>query len=119
MERNLSPMRPANLTAIVLSWLLFCASGAAQSESPSPLRDSVPQGVAGKDVIPISVSGAIDRALRHNLGIIVTGSEARVARAERLRALADLLPNVRADVTETVQQRNIAAFGFGGFPGVP
>jgi len=83
------------------------------------LFGSVPQGSATDNVLPLSVSDAIDRALNYNLGPILSEQDARASRAERLRTLSDLLPKVSASVNETVQQVNLAAFGFSSFPGVP
>src|SRR5207237_4477964 len=54
----------------------------------------------------------------YNLGGILSEQETRVASAARVRALSELLPKMNAGVTETVQQINLAAFGFSGFPGV-
>jgi outer membrane protein TolC len=109
-------MRQVPLTAIVFG--LLCATVSAQSAQQfSNVRESVPQGTASRDVVSISLSNAIDRALRYNLGMFVSESETRVARSERMRALADLLPNVRLAVTEDAQQINLAAYGFNGFAG--
>src|SRR5262249_35415218 len=77
------------------------------------------EGTATRDMLTLSVSDAIDRALKYNLGAIISEQESRVSRAARLRALSDLLPKATASVTQTVQQINLAAFGFTGFPGTP
>jgi outer membrane protein TolC len=110
--------------------LTFTSSAFAQEPEPEirkprsvniqqTLSGSVSQGTATGAVIPLSMGEAIDRALKYNLGSIITDQETRVARAARLRTLSELLPKINAGVTETVQQINLAAFGFGGFPGVP
>lgn len=105
--------------------LMFAWSSVAEAQqtrtgniSPTFLG-SVSQGALTGTVIPLSIPDAIDRALKYNLGTIISDQETRVARAARLRALSDLLPKVNGGVTETVQQINLAAFGFGGFPGTP
>src|SRR5262249_41511614 len=120
-EGDLGLMKVVFLSATILWCALFCPDLPAQNrianEAPS-LRDSVPHGRAISEVIPLTLSDAIDDAVRYNLGMLVSDTETRVAKAERVRALADLLPDVRVGVTETVQQINIAAFGFTGFPGV-
>jgi hypothetical protein len=36
-----------------------------------------------------------------------------------VRALSELLPKISTSVGESVQQTNLAVFGFSGFPGVP
>src|SRR5207253_764089 len=55
---------------------------------------------------------------KYNLGGIIADEETRVSTAAHLRALSRFLPKVDADVTETVQQIDLAAFGFSGFPGL-
>ncbi len=105
--------------------LMFAWSGLAKAQQtrtgniPQTLFGSVPQGMPTGAVVPLSIAEAIDRALKYNLGTIISEQETRVARAARLRALSDLLPKVNGGVTETIQQINLAAFGFGGFPGSP
>jgi len=42
----------------------------------------------------------------------------RSAQGARLRVLSELLPNLKARVSDTGQQVNLAAFGFGGLPGI-
>ena len=109
-------MRSAILYAILFAGLLVTPA-TAQRQLPPVLFESIPEGPATAGEISLSISDAIDRALRYNLGMVTSETETRAARAQHLRALSDLLPNVRAGVTETIQQINLAAFGFGGFPG--
>src|SRR2546421_8116056 len=105
--------------------LLVLFSGLAQAQqtrdaafSPN-LFGSVSQGTAAANPIPLSIADAIERALKYNLGSIITGQETQVSRAARVRALSELLPKINGTVTETVEQINLAAFGFSSFPGVP
>ena len=110
---------------IAILLLVFFFAGLAGAQQPdigsvSPaLFGSVTPATSTSGVISLSISDAIDRALKYNLGMIVSEQESRISRASRLRALSDLLPKVSAGVTETVQQINLNAFGFGGFPGSP
>jgi len=112
---------PCSLTLL----FVFFSSFAEAQQQPRggnltpTLFGSVSQGVPTRTSIPLSISDAIDRALKYNLGSIISEQETRTARAQRLRSLADLLPRVTGGVTETVEQINLAAFGFGGFPGQP
>jgi outer membrane protein TolC len=80
----------------------------------STFLGGVPSGTPTATVEKITVIGAIVRALEHNLGVLV--AEQGVGRAEgaRWRALCELLPNINGRVSETRQQINLAAFGFGG-----
>src|SRR5438445_13403206 len=57
---------------------------------------SVPTGAATPDVLPLSLSDAIARGLKYNLGVVTSGQNIRASRAARLRALSQLLPNVTA-----------------------
>ena len=79
---------------------------------------SVSQGQATPGTIQLTIADAIDRALKYNLGGIIADQETRVSTAAHLRALSRFLPKVDADVTETVQQIDLAAFGFSGFAGL-
>lgn len=78
--------------------------------------------ISGKPVdsdLPLSLQQAIDRGLEYNLGLFVSTQQARAARASRLESLSDLLPKIRGRVTESVQQINLAAFGFPPNPQIP
>jgi outer membrane protein TolC len=86
---------------------------------PDALRGSVPEGPAGGTTLPLSLSNAIDRGLRQNLGLLVGDQSTRIADAARRIALSALLPTVDGRVSETSQMVNLAAFGFSGFPGIP
>ena len=50
-------------------------------------------------------------ALRYNLGVIEEGANNRAARAQRLRALSNLLPQVSAGISENAAQANRASLG--------
>jgi outer membrane protein TolC len=105
---------------LIFAWCdLAGAQPTRTGNIPPAFLGSVVQGPATGTVIPLSISDAIDRALKYNLGTIISDQETRVARASRLRALSELLPKVNGGVTETVQQINFAAFGFGGLTGTP
>lgn len=82
------------------------------SSADNPLLGSVPQGQATAEIIPITLLGAIDRGLKFNLGLILSQQGSASAEAQRVRALAELLPNFTARVGESVQQINLEAFGF-------
>lgn len=62
-------------------------------------------------VIKLGVLDAIDRGLKHNLGLLLSQEETGTARAQHWRNLSLLLPNVTFRSTETVQRINLAAFG--------
>jgi outer membrane protein TolC len=79
---------------------------------PNPFLGSEPEGKATGDVLQIDFEEAIDRGLRNNLGLLLAGDQAQVARGERWKELSDLLPNVSARLQENVQTQSLAALGF-------
>jgi outer membrane protein TolC len=108
--------------SVFLLIVLYSQVGQAEQTranvSPN-LFGSVSEGKPTSGPISLSVADAIGRALKYNLGPILAEQETRVSSAARVRALSELLPKVNAGVTQTVQQLNLAAFGFTSFPGVP
>jgi outer membrane protein TolC len=85
----------------------------------NPYFGGVPTGTLQPGEIPLSLSAAIDRGLKYNLALLLAREDTRDARGARWKALADLLPNVSTETSESRQQVNLAAFGFSGLPGVP
>jgi outer membrane protein TolC len=84
-----------------------------QSQSPQ-LQQFNGSGIVDKPVpgiIKLSILDAIDRGIKHNLGLLLSQQQTEAARAQRWRNLSYLLPNVTVKSSETVQQTNLAAFG--------
>src|SRR5947209_1025487 len=69
-------------------------------------------------VIQLSLLDSIDRGLKHNLGLLLSQQQSEQARAQYRRQLAGLLPNIVGNVSETVNQINLAAFGIPLPPGL-
>ena len=120
------------MRAVLLSLVLLLApaiglSPAAAQEQPSrqpgmitsPFMGGVPLGTPTSEPIAISILDAINRALEHNLGLLL--SEDGVGRAGGMQKLAmsGLLPNVRGYVSESRQVLNLAAYGFPLPAGIP
>ena len=84
----------------------------AAMQGDQSFQGSVPQGTASATPIALSLSEAIQRGLRANLGLLTNQESDREARAQRLRALAGLLPNVNGQVSWTEQQINLQSLGF-------
>jgi len=84
-------------------------------------QGSIPTGAPTKDPLPLSLDEAIRRGLTYNLGAIGAEQTEREARARRLQALAQLLPDLNGFISGTVQQTNLAAIGFSPstFPDIP
>lgn len=80
--------------------------------SQSPFQGSAPEGDANPDVLQIDFKGAIDRALRTNLGLLLATDQTEAARGARWRELSELLPNIGGRVQENVQTESLAALGF-------
>lgn len=126
---------------------LFCGNAAAQggfgrqrgegeatpnAPSPSPLNPaatistqdsfsgSVAQGEVRPESIPLSFKDALNMALRNNLGLLLQSDASLAARGQKWKELSDLLPNVRAAVSENASQVNLAAQGLRfNLPGLP
>jgi outer membrane protein TolC len=79
---------------------------------------SMPVGKATAGVMDLSLKDAIERGLKYNLAILLGDQETRSARGVRWKALSSLLPDVTAQASESIQQINLHAFGFPGFPGI-
>ena len=81
---------------------------------------SVPTGAPSGTVLQLSLSDALDRGLKYNLGVIESDVRTRTSRADRLRSLNELLPNVDASISQTVEQVNLRALGLKlPIPGFP
>ena len=63
------------------------------------------------EVLKISILDAIDRGIRHNLGLLLSQEQTQAARAQYRHSLSALLPNVAGRATDSIQQINLAAFG--------
>jgi hypothetical protein len=70
------------------------------------------------DVLKISILDAIDRGIRHNLGLLLSQEQTQAARAQYRRSLSALLPNVTGRASDSIQQINLAAFGIPLPPGL-
>lgn len=91
-------------------------SGSVNTVNPSiqvqgSYHGSTQNGTAAKESLALSLEEAIQRGLRYNLGSIGSADAAQMARAQRLSAVAQLLPDVNGHVLETVEQINLAAMG--------
>jgi outer membrane protein TolC len=134
-------VRAALLVPVILILLLGCAGAvspaAAQGQVPppsqappaptrapslvtaNPFLGGVPAGTATSNTLLLSILDAINRALEHNLGVLMAQEGVGRARGTRWRALSGLLPTVNGRVAETRQEVNLSAFGFPLPPGIP
>ena len=95
------------------------AQGDAQlGASANPFMGSAPRGTATTTPIPLSVRDAVERALQHNLGLLLQEEAVKTAHGARWRALASLLPEVSASASSVKQVINLDAYGFPGDPSI-
>src|SRR6202167_6815507 len=80
--------------------------------SQSPFTGSEPEGKASPEVLQLSFQEAIDRGLRNNLGLLLSGGQTIMARGERWKELSNLLPDLEAHFQENVETVNLETFGF-------
>ena len=91
----------------------------SQVDNPAGLLSgSTPSGQLTPGILPLTLSDAVTRGLRYNLGSITGQLTSRRVNAARLAELSNLLPNLTGHVVESSQQINLKAFGFGAFPGI-
>ena len=80
------------------------ASGTRPATVPAPFLGGVPSGVATPDELPLTIIDAIDRALRHNLGVLNAQESANRMQGARRSALAELLPDIRGRIAITIRE---------------
>jgi outer membrane protein TolC len=107
--------------AAVVAVFVVLIGGATAKAQNAAVTGSVPSGLASDQVLELTLRDAIKMALQYNLGAIESGQNAQIARGQRLLALSNLLPQVSAGASETVEQLNLATFGLNGLKtqGIP
>jgi outer membrane protein TolC len=88
------------------------AAGLSLPGTQSPFLGSEPEGKVTANVLQIDFIEAIDRGLRNNLGLLLSGDQAQTARGERWKELSNLLPNIQGRIEENVQTQSLSALGF-------
>jgi outer membrane protein TolC len=81
-------------------------------QPPSPYLGSVSKGTVTAEPLRLSVADALQRALQANLGLLLQQENEATAGSARLRALAELLPNLSGSLRESRQVINLEAYGF-------
>lgn len=100
--------------------LIGLTAGTAAAQSGAMLAGSVAEGEARAEVLPLSLSEAVARGLRTNLGVLASAQQVELARGAEQRTRRELLPQVNGRIAESRQTNNLAAFGFNTslFPGM-
>lgn len=88
------------------------------SVSQGGFTGSVPEGKASAEILPLSFVEAIDRGLKNNLGLLLSGDNTVAARGAKWKELSNLLPNLQAKGQEAVEQESLAQLGL-KIPGFP
>jgi outer membrane protein TolC len=83
----------------------------AGSLTQSPFQGSTPTGQATGTTLDLSLKDAFERALKYNLGGILSDQNTRSATADRLRNLSALLPTLYGQLEASVEQINLQAQG--------
>jgi outer membrane protein TolC len=84
----------------------------------SSFQGSVAQGEVSAQPVALTLDDAMQRGLRTNLGVILSGAQTAAARGERLSQLQALLPSVEANIKEADMQVDLPAEGL-RIPGFP
>jgi outer membrane protein TolC len=87
------------------------------SAAQNPFLGGVVTGRATPGVVPLSLSEAIARGLKQNLGVVLGQQGIESATGSRWTALGGLLPTITGRVTPQREILNLAAFGFPVPPG--
>ena len=119
---NKSIHHRARALPLVLAALAAALSTATWlgAQTVSPFQGSVTQGAASAEPIGLSLDEAMQRGLKANLGVILSGTQTAAARGERLSQLQALLPSVDFNARETVTEADLPAEGLRipGFPAI-
>ncbi len=89
-----------------------------QAPASSSYQGSVADDKVTADVLPLTLDDAIQRGLKHNLGLILTGTNQQSAGGQRLQELQGLLPTVDGTFKAAVNETNLEAEGL-RIPGFP
>jgi outer membrane protein TolC len=84
----------------------------------NPFLGSTPVDPGGSLLPALSLSGAIERGLRYNLGIIDATTTSAAAKAARLGALSALLPTIAARAAKVYEELSLREVGL-DLPGLP
>lgn len=102
--------------------LAVCVASVSWGQSSVQFQGSVPAGTLSPTPIELTLDGAIQRGLQTNLGLLSRDTTSQSVRAERVRALSALLPQVTGSYGQTEQQTDLATLGFTtvhGLSGIP
>lgn len=105
--------------SFVLAVLLWTQSPPTEPLTDRVLAGGVPSGAPVPEVLDLTLSDAIARGLRNNLGLLLGDQRVRSAQGAEKEALAELLPHLNFYVSETRQKLSLEAFGFTRLAALP
>jgi outer membrane protein TolC len=93
---------------------------ARETQNQNPYLGSVPTGPVVNETLSFTLQQAVERGLKYNLGLIDSIQADAAVRAQRLRALAALLPNINARAQQAYENISYNEIGLkvppiGGF----
>jgi outer membrane protein TolC len=129
---NISLMRGMAVSCACFAVAVLLAAASARAQTASYATQTNGPTSAGQNsytgsvpsapvpgVLPLSLQDAIDRGLKQNLGLLLSGEDVRTARGARWQQLSALLPNLTASPYVDASQVSLAEFGFSfKFPGL-
>ncbi len=86
-------------------------AGSALFGQQIQFQGSVSTGIASPTPLSLTLRDAIDRGLKTNLGLLLSGQASESARGGRLQALSALLPQVTGEISENVEQIDLKTRG--------
>jgi len=102
---SISTPRPINPAASTTN------PSALATQGQNPYLGSTPVGKVTDQEVSLSLQEAVERGLRYNLGLIESSQATAEVRAERLRALSSLLPNVSAKGEQAFEDLSLQEIG--------
>jgi outer membrane protein TolC len=93
------------------------AAAPSIGEGQSLLMGGVPSGSVTPGVLALSLTDAVARGLKQNLGVIIGEQAVRSAAGTRWQALSGLLPNAGLTVGQSRGELNLEEYGFPVSPG--
>ncbi len=123
--RRVLPFTLASLaaaTAIVVPGIAQTVVPPGLSGSTAPtsadFQGSITAGQATGDTLSLTLDDAVQRGLKNNLGLLLSGTQTANTRGQRLQELQALLPSIDASAKESLAQVDLAAEGL-KIPGFP
>ncbi len=100
------------LFRVLLPFMLSILAPVSMLAQSGSFQGSVSSGAVSAQPVSLSLDDALQRGLRYNLGGITSENSMRQAQGEGIVARSQLLPNINGGLRETVQQIDLASFGF-------